>query len=364
MDLLLVLVVVRGLEYEEDILAVVLDLRPLVSLLRILDRELVQPEQILQLLQISRSGLVDAYPDELAGAGGASELPGSLRGQRLLMLAHAVLVMGAVDDHRVPPRPQFRQVLKLPAPGRVPSVQIVPGDPGDIQIDPWAPERDTFGPEQAALALAFGQGAVGSDDPLPRHIRVIGLREHVAGKPRRLRAEVSVRRHEAGRDAPDAIEDQPRPRRGQLRRQATQRPASAAGSAVATPRSPAVRSSARIAMAKASESPASAVAFPIVAVRNRSRSSSAASVRPPRTRSRMPAMRATATVAAFTSEKPSARSAGAGAESIPSPITILPAAEINEMPRTSGSSASTANHPRSSETESEGLEARVWKTTQ
>src|SRR3954451_22834307 len=137
------------------------------------------------------------------------------------------------------------------------SVHVVRRDPGDVHVDAGTAKRDALRPQQAALTLPLRQRAVGADDSLPGNSGVVAGREDVAGKARRLRAEIAVGGHEAGRDAPDAIEDQPRSRRAQLSRQATQMPASAAGRAVARPRSPAVRSSARTASAKASESPAS-----------------------------------------------------------------------------------------------------------
>jgi hypothetical protein len=103
-DLLLVLVVVGGPQDDEDVLVVVLDLRALVGLLRVLDCELVQAEQLLELFKVPGFGLVNADPDEVAGSGGSPQLRRPLRGQRLLVLAHTVLVVGGIDDHRAAPR--------------------------------------------------------------------------------------------------------------------------------------------------------------------------------------------------------------------------------------------------------------------
>jgi hypothetical protein len=104
MDLLAILVVMGGLQDDEDVIVVILDLRPLVCLLRVLEGKFVEIEELGEQLQVPGLRLVDADPDEVAAPGGPAQLGGPLRGQRLLVLTHAVLVMGAVDDHRAAPR--------------------------------------------------------------------------------------------------------------------------------------------------------------------------------------------------------------------------------------------------------------------
>src|SRR5512132_1494548 len=123
-DDLAILVVMRRLEDDEDVLVVVLDLRSLMWVLSVLDGELVEPEQLLQPPQIAGLRLVDPDPDELAGTRGSPELGGVLRRQRLIMLARAVLVVGAVDDHRPAPRSlsvRGTALLPLGAPDQLPS---------------------------------------------------------------------------------------------------------------------------------------------------------------------------------------------------------------------------------------------------
>ena len=81
-DLLPLLVVVGGTEDDEVGVVVVLDLRSLVWALRVLDRELVKIEELLEPLHVTRLGLVQADPDELAGARAARDLGGLLGRQR------------------------------------------------------------------------------------------------------------------------------------------------------------------------------------------------------------------------------------------------------------------------------------------
>ena len=65
----------------------------------VLDRELVQAEQLSRLVHLLIGGLVQSNPDELARA-----VAGALRGfgelLRPLVLAGPVAIVGAVDDHR------------------------------------------------------------------------------------------------------------------------------------------------------------------------------------------------------------------------------------------------------------------------
>ena len=64
-DDLAILVIMSRLQDDEDVLVVVLDLRSLVRILRVLNGELVQAEQLLQAIEVAGLGLVDADPDEL-----------------------------------------------------------------------------------------------------------------------------------------------------------------------------------------------------------------------------------------------------------------------------------------------------------
>ena len=105
-DLLAVLVVVGGLQDDEEVVVVVLDLRPLVGAAAASSTaSSCRPNSCCSCSKVPGLGLVHADPDELAGAGGGPELRGLLGRERLLVLAHAVLVVGAVDDHRAAPAP-------------------------------------------------------------------------------------------------------------------------------------------------------------------------------------------------------------------------------------------------------------------
>ena len=64
LDRLLGIQVARGLEDEEERVAVDLELRPLVCLDRVLDRQLVQLELPAYGVELLRRRLVDADPDE------------------------------------------------------------------------------------------------------------------------------------------------------------------------------------------------------------------------------------------------------------------------------------------------------------
>ena len=85
------------LDDDQQSVAEALHLGPLLGLDRVLDRELVQVELVRDCLELLSRRFGDAEPDEgVLGAGGVTglvegELPGA---------APAVLVDGAVDDHR------------------------------------------------------------------------------------------------------------------------------------------------------------------------------------------------------------------------------------------------------------------------
>jgi len=101
-DPLSLLVVARGLQDDEVGVLVVLQLRPLVGALRVLDRQLVQVEALRHLVKLLGAGLMQPQPDELARLAGDA-LRCVLQRQLSLVLALAVFVVGAVDDHRVVP---------------------------------------------------------------------------------------------------------------------------------------------------------------------------------------------------------------------------------------------------------------------
>jgi hypothetical protein len=91
------LVVVDGAQDDEVVALVALELRALVFVPSILDREVVQREAFCDFANLLRGRIVDAKPDEASAAGcapcrvGDRHWPG--------MLPRAVLVVSAVDDH-------------------------------------------------------------------------------------------------------------------------------------------------------------------------------------------------------------------------------------------------------------------------
>ena len=99
LHLLRVVVVACGPQDDQAHVAVVLfDLRPHVKVLRVLNRQLVQPEGLLDLGQLSLLRLEQPEPDEPAlGAPGS----GLLQRDRPLLLPAAVLVVSTINDHRV-----------------------------------------------------------------------------------------------------------------------------------------------------------------------------------------------------------------------------------------------------------------------
>ena len=56
----------RRPRHDEECVAILLELRPLMGMLRILDGEMVQAELVLHAVQQLRIGLVEAYPDDMA----------------------------------------------------------------------------------------------------------------------------------------------------------------------------------------------------------------------------------------------------------------------------------------------------------
>ena len=80
-------------QHDEQRVAVLLDLRPLVAVARVLDRELVQVELLLHLLELGLGGVLERHPDEAAGP---REVVADLAHVDVGELA-AVLVGDAVD---------------------------------------------------------------------------------------------------------------------------------------------------------------------------------------------------------------------------------------------------------------------------
>ncbi len=66
LDLLLRVVVARGPEDDEKRIAVVLELWPLVGVLHVLERKLVQTERISDVLELLRARLLQPDPGEVA----------------------------------------------------------------------------------------------------------------------------------------------------------------------------------------------------------------------------------------------------------------------------------------------------------
>ena len=83
--------------HDEQRRAVLVDLRPLVALLRVFDRQLVQAELFLQRRELGRLGILQRHPDEAIA-------PGEMRahlGQRNVGELLSAIVGDAVDDHRL-----------------------------------------------------------------------------------------------------------------------------------------------------------------------------------------------------------------------------------------------------------------------
>ena len=81
--------------HDEERRAVFLDLGPLVSLLRVLNRELVKGELLLQRRQLRRLGVFQRDPDKTVALG---EMRSHL-GQRNVGQLLAAIVGHTVDDH-------------------------------------------------------------------------------------------------------------------------------------------------------------------------------------------------------------------------------------------------------------------------
>ena len=95
-DLVPVVVPARGLQDEEERIAVDLELRPLMRVDRVLDRQLVQLELAAHGVELLDRRLEEPDPDE--GVGVAGRVVGVLESE-LALTAASVLVHGAVDDH-------------------------------------------------------------------------------------------------------------------------------------------------------------------------------------------------------------------------------------------------------------------------
>lgn len=78
---------------------VVLELGALMGALGVLDGQLVEAEALGDLTELLGAGLEEPQPDELALLVAADAARGDVERQLALVLALAVLVVGAVDDH-------------------------------------------------------------------------------------------------------------------------------------------------------------------------------------------------------------------------------------------------------------------------
>jgi len=78
--------------------------------------------------------------------------------------------------------------------------------PRSVEIDPIAVHRHTLLGEQPALDHAFGNAAVGSDDPMPRQAQM-GRGQNASDKPRRFWIDPAIRLDAAARNASDSLDD-------------------------------------------------------------------------------------------------------------------------------------------------------------
>ena len=97
LHLLLLVVVARGAQDDEVGLVVVLELRPLMGAVGVLERQLMEPEALSDVLELLDRRLVHSEPDEVPVADDA--LLGHVERQLALVLANPVALMRAVDYH-------------------------------------------------------------------------------------------------------------------------------------------------------------------------------------------------------------------------------------------------------------------------
>ncbi len=97
LDLLSLVVIARGAQDDQPyVLVVALDFRPPVKGLRVLNRQLVQPEGVTDLGQLLFPGLEQSQPHEAALPASGRRL---LQRHRAFTLPAAVLVVRTVNDH-------------------------------------------------------------------------------------------------------------------------------------------------------------------------------------------------------------------------------------------------------------------------
>ena len=114
LDALLVLEVARAAQRDEPVLVVLLDLRPLMRLARVLDGQLVQRE--LAARRSSSPGVGSVMPTQTKPSPVAQARRRLRQRHLVLVLAHAVDVMAAVDDHGSTQRGPFPLARPSPAP--------------------------------------------------------------------------------------------------------------------------------------------------------------------------------------------------------------------------------------------------------
>ena len=113
LDLLGGVVIARGAQDDQlDVLVVVLDLRPHVEVLRVLDRQFVQAEGLTALSQFLRPGLEQSQPDETTLPAAGRRL---LQRHCALIAPVAVLVMGTINDHLGTPLSAAGADIRYPA---------------------------------------------------------------------------------------------------------------------------------------------------------------------------------------------------------------------------------------------------------
>ena len=112
LDDLLLVDVARGLEHDEDRVAVEVELGPLVCVDRVLDGELVEVELPLDGVELGRGRLVEPDPDERVVVDAVRER--LIEAERLL-LPLPFAVEREIDDHRGPSSRSERASARAPS---------------------------------------------------------------------------------------------------------------------------------------------------------------------------------------------------------------------------------------------------------
>jgi hypothetical protein len=99
------------LQHQEQAVLVLLQLRPLVGLDGVLDRQVVQAEGLGHVGQLVRGGLVEAHPDEVTRLGGLGADGVVLVRQTVHADPLPLAVERAVDDHTSQGRARDRSLL-------------------------------------------------------------------------------------------------------------------------------------------------------------------------------------------------------------------------------------------------------------